>query len=280
MLPLRAKIHAGTTVWAAGIYDVLSAKVAEDVGFDAVMTGGLGVTASLLGLPDLELLSLAENATVVSHVARAVSIPVVADIDTGYGNTVNVWHAVRSFKAAGAQAVIIEDQISPKRCAACVDETTLIPTQEAAAKIAAAKDAAGEDLLVIARTDAFNAKEAVARACVYSDAGADLIQPVSKTFQSFDELADLRRACGRPLSIQILGWLETLDPKAIEQIAGLATFSIVAVMTATAALHENLRSLRTTLRCSTLPRERTGLEEFKDFIGFNRMIAEQGKYLK
>jgi 2-methylisocitrate lyase-like PEP mutase family enzyme len=275
---LRQRIEAGSTVWAVGVHDALSAKVAESVGFEAIMTGGLGISASLLGLPDLEFLSLAENLAVVTRISQAVRTPVVADIDTGYGNALNVWHAVRSFRAAGAQAVIMEDQVSPKRCAACVDTTTLIPIGDAVAKVRAARDAAGEELLVIARTDAFEPTEAFARSKAYADAGADLIQPVSKTFQRFEQLVELRIACGVPLSIQILGWLETLRPEQIRQIAALATFSLVSIMTATSALMENLKRLRATLDCRTLPRDRMPLEEFKEFIGFNHLLQEQEKY--
>ena len=110
------------------------------------------------------------------------------------------------------------------------------------------------------------------------DAGADLIQPVSKTFSSYDELAQLRRECDRPLSIQILGWLEGLQPAAISEIAGLATFSLVPLMTATAALMRNLKFLRESLSCQALPNERTSLDEFKEFIGFNDLIEEHRKY--
>jgi 2-methylisocitrate lyase-like PEP mutase family enzyme len=275
---LRERIRAGRTIWAVGIHDALSAKVAEYSGFEAIMTGGFGISASLLGLPDFEFLSLAENLAVVTRISQAVRIPVIADIDTGYGNALNVWHAVRSFGAAGAQAVILEDQVSPKRCAACVDETTLIPISEAVSKIRAAREAAGERVVVIARTDAFEPSEALARSKAYAEAGADLIQPVSKTFRHFEELVELRNACGLPLSIQILGWLETLKPEAIGQIAGLATFSLVSIMTATRALMENLRRLHETLDCSALPCDRMALEEFKEFIGFNRLLREEEKF--
>src|SRR6185437_6566052 len=270
MRTLKDQLRPGATVWAAGVYDALSAKVAEIAGFDAIMTGGLGVSASLLGLPDLEFLSLTDNVSVVSRVSQAVNIPVIADIDTGYGNALSAWNAVRAFKAAGAQAVIIEDQVSPKRCAACVDETNVIAVDEAVSKIRAARDAAGGELVVIARTDTFDPAEAFVRAKAYAGAGADLLQPVSQTFRSFEELVELRRICGLPLSIQILGWLETIPPEDIGKVAGLATFSLVSVMTATRSLMENLMHLRQTLRCDGLPRERIGLEEFKEFIGFNR----------
>jgi 2-methylisocitrate lyase-like PEP mutase family enzyme len=245
-----------------------------------VMTGGLGMTASLLGMPDFELLTLTENVGVVSRAAKVVAIPVIADIDTGYGNTVNVGRAVADFRAAGAQAIIIEDQVSPKRCAACVDETELIPIDEASAKIRAARDAAGGDVIVIARTDSFDPPEALARAVAYVAAGAEMIQPVSKTFSDHAGLIELRARAGVPLSIQILGWLEKLSPDEIEQIAGIATFSLVALMTTTAALRENLAALRMERDTAKLPRPRTALGAFNEFIGFDALLEEQQKFYR
>jgi methylisocitrate lyase len=279
MARLREQLAGGRTVWAAGIYDSLSARLAEEAGFDAVMTGGLGMSASLLGMPDFELLTLTENVGVVARAAKAVSIPVIADIDTGYGNTVNVGRAVAEFRAAGAQAVIMEDQVSPKRCAACVDETELIPIDEASAKIRAARDAAG-DMIVIARTDSFDPPEAIARAQAYVAAGADMIQPVSKCFSDHAGLVELRQRAGVPLSIQILGWLERLSAGEVEQVAGIATFSLVALMTATAALRENLSALRKARDTATLPRPRTALADFNDFIGFDALLASQQRFYR
>ena len=280
MTALRERLASGRTVWAAGIYDSLSARIAEEAGFDAVMTGGLGMTASLLGMPDAELLTLTENVGVVSRAAKAVAIPVIADIDTGYGNTVNVGRAVAEFRAAGAQAVIMEDQVSPKRCAACVDETELIPVDEASAKVRAARDAAGDALIVIARTDSFDPPEAIARAEAYVAAGADMIQPVSKTFKDHSGLVELRKRAGVPLSVQILGWLEKLGSDEIEQVAGIATFSLVALMTTTAALRENLGALRRDHGTSKLPRERTALADFNDFIGFDALLESQQRFYR
>lgn len=280
MTRLREQLASGRTVWAVGVYDALSARVAEAAGFDAVMTGGMGVTASLLGMPDAELLTLTENVGVVSRVSRALDIPVIADIDTGYGNTANVMRAVADFKTAGAQAVILEDQISPKRCAACVDDTQIIPIDEAVAKIRAARQAGGDFMVVIARTDTFDPAEAVVRAKAYVGAGADLIQPVSKTFRDFAGLRGLHEQCQVPLSIQILGWLEGLSPAEIERIAGIATFSLAALMTTTAALMENLKALRNDRSYSALPRGRTSLAEFNDFIGFDALLEDQQKFYR
>jgi methylisocitrate lyase len=278
MTSFQARIAKGDTVWCVGIYDALSAKVAEAAGFEAVMTGGFSITATQLGLPDLEVLTMAENVDVARRVVSAVSVPVVSDIDTGYGNTINVARTVKEFKAAGVQAVVIEDQVSPKRCPALVDETTLISVDDAVGKIRAAVDASGGTMTIVARTDAFDPAEAIVRAKAYAAAGANLIQPVSKTFSKFEDFVELRKQCGRPLSIQILAWLEKLDPKDIATVAGLATFPLVPVMTVTAALMDNMKALRTNLTTTGLPRDRAGMQAFKDFIGFDAILREHQKY--
>jgi methylisocitrate lyase len=280
MTALRERLASGRTTWAVGIYDSLSARIAEAAGFDAVMTGGVGMSASLLGMPDAELLTLTENVGVVARACRVISIPLIADVDTGYGNTVNVGRAVGEFKAAGAQAVIMEDQVSPKRCAACVDQTELIPMDEAAAKIRAARHAAGPELVIVARTDSFDPPEAIRRAQAYVAAGADLIQPVSKTFKDFSGLVEMREKAGVPLSIQILSWLEGLSTAEVEKIAGIATFSLAAIMTTSAALHENLAALRAGRDLSKLPRARTSLKDFNDFIGFDALLDGQQQFYR
>ena len=274
---LRDQLASGSTVWVAGVYDALSARIAQDAGFDAVMTGGYGITATQLGMPDFELLTLTENTEVVSRVSRILSIPVIADIDTGYGNAINVLRTVREFRAAGAQAVIMEDQVSPKRCPVGVSETELIPVEEATAKIRAAKDAAGDDLIVIARTDAFDPAEAMERAKAYRKAGADLIQPVSKTFSSIDDLVRLRKECG-PLSLQLLSWLEGLTKAEVESVAAIAYYPLVALTTSTAALKANFTSLMATKDCAQLPRERTSMADFDEFIGFSSTLESQKRY--
>jgi methylisocitrate lyase len=275
----RAK--AGRTVWAAGVHDCLSALLAQEAGFEAVMTGGLGISASLLGKPDAELLTLSENMSVLRNVARAVSIPVLADIDTGYGNAINAMRSVEEAIGAGAAGVIIEDQISPKRCPVCVDEVQIVPAEEAAGKIRAAVQARGDaPLAIVARTDAADPAEACARARMYVAAGADLIQPISKTFRDFAGLAALREAAGAPLSLQVLGWLETgLSPEQIGAVAGLATFPLVGLMTMAQALRENFAALAGRRTTADLPRPRMASDDFTKFIGFPEIEALQQRFM-
>ena len=277
----KARVLAQETVWAAGAYDALSARLIAEAGFDAVMTSGFGVSASFLGQPDAELYTMTENLGVNRNIVNSVDIPVISDIDTGYGNAINVMRTVREFENIGVSAVILEDQVSPKRCPICVGGVEVVSLEEGAAKIAAAVHARRDpDMVIIARTDAATPDEAIRRARAYVAAGADVIQPISKCFTSYDGLKELRDACGVPLSLQILGWLEKdLTPQQISSVAGMATFALVPLMTATHALRENLGQLYATKSSQGLPRPATDHNDFIKFIGFGEIEELQLKYL-
>lgn len=277
----RERVLSQKTVWSAGAYDALSARYIEQAGFDAVMTSGFGVSASVLGMPDAELYTMSENLNVVRNVANVVNLPVVADIDTAYGNAINAMRTIREFEAAGAAAVIMEDQVSPKRCPICVGGVEIIPVEEAVGKISAAVEARrNPNMLIIARTDAATEEEAIHRAKAYVAAGADVIQPISKCFKSIEGLRTLRQEAGVPLSLQVLGWLEKdLSPAEIESVAGMATFALVPLMTVAKAIQENLKQLVADKTSRNLPRPVETHENFLDFIGFKEIEAQQLKYL-
>lgn len=277
----KARLLSGRTVWSAGAYDALSARFIEAAGFDAVMTSGFGVSASHLGLPDAELYTMSENLTVVRNAVSVVNIPLIADVDTAYGNAINAMRTIREFENAGVAAVIMEDQVAPKRCPICVGGVEVVPLEEAVGKIRAAVEARrNPDLVIIARTDVATEAEAIHRAKAYVAAGADIIQPISKTFKSIEGLRALRREAGVPLSLQVLGWLEKdLTPAEIESVAGMATFALVPLMTVAAALQENLKKLREDRTSRDLPRPRMPHDPFVDFIGFGEIEKAQLEYL-
>ena len=205
----RHALNRGETFWAAGAYDALSAKLIEEAGFPAVMTTGFGVSASHLGGPDVELYTMSENLAVIRNAVQAVTIPLIADADTGYGNAINVMRTVREFETAGVAGMIFEDQEVPKRCPAAASSVAILPLAEGVAKIKAAVAARRDsDVVIIARTDAVTEDEATERAQAYVAAGADLIQPISRCFSDYAGLQRLRKAVEVPLSLQILGWLE------------------------------------------------------------------------
>jgi 2,3-dimethylmalate lyase len=159
------------------VYDAISARIAERVGFPAVGLGGFLVAASRLGGPDVGQLTMTEMVDHLRGVAGAVRIPVLADADTGYGNPLNVRRTVQAYEAAGAQALVLEDQVWPKKCGHIPGPRAVIPTAEHQKKIEAAREARRDpDTVIIARTDARGAlgfDEALRRARAYVDAGAD-----------------------------------------------------------------------------------------------------------
>ncbi|CAO3453379.1 isocitrate lyase/PEP mutase family protein [Azospirillum largimobile] len=277
----RNRVLAQKTVWSAGAYDALSARFIEAAGFDALMTSGFGVSASFLGQPDAELYTMSENLTVVRNVVSAVNVPVIADIDTGYGNAINVMRTIREFEAAGVSAVIMEDQVAPKRCPICVGGVEVIPMDEGVAKIQAAVEARRDpNMLIIARTDVVDPAAAMERGRAYVAAGADMIQPISKCFKDIDGLRAMREAVGVPLSLQLLGWLEKLSADEVEEVAGMATYALVPLMTVASALKENLAALAERRSTSGLPRPVTDHNSFIDFIGFPQIEELQKRYLK
>ncbi|MEY8840263.1 oxaloacetate decarboxylase [Cribrihabitans sp. XS_ASV171] len=275
-----ARARAGDTVFLPGCFDAMSAMLAEKSGAPAVMTSGFAVSATHLGFPDVELYTMTENLTVVRNVVNAVNIPVIADTDTGYGNAINVMRTVREFERAGVAAMIFEDQLAPKRCPAAAKQVEILPAYEHAGKIRAAVQARRDpDTLIIARTDATNEEEATERAKLYVQAGADIVQPISRTFTDIDGLRRLRQAVGVPLSLQVLGWLEELTPDEIREVAGIAVFPLVGLMTAARAMQENYAKLMQDLGTKSLPNPVMGMPEFKQFIGFEEIEDQQAKFL-
>lgn len=174
---LRALLAGDDLIVAPGVADGLSARLVERAGFPAVYASG-GAIARSMALPDLGLLSMSEVVGRLRLIVDAVGIPVIADADDGYGNALNVRRTVAAFEQAGVAALHLEDQLSPKRCGH-LDDKTLIPAEDFAQKIAAARDAVADpDLVIIARTDAIAVEgfeAAIARARLYSATGADVL---------------------------------------------------------------------------------------------------------
>jgi 2-methylisocitrate lyase-like PEP mutase family enzyme len=192
---LRALFAGDGLVIAPGAYDGLTARLVELAGFSVVYATGAGISNSQLALADVGLITMAEMLDQVRKMTGAVKIPVICDIDTGYGNAVNLYRTVQEFIRAGAAAVQIEDQVSPKKCGH-FDGTQLIPLDEAVLKIRAAVEARGQDdLVIIARTDAIavaGVNEALRRARAYHEAGADAL--FVEAPRTRDELAEIGRA--------------------------------------------------------------------------------------
>ena len=177
-LSLRARLVATADSDRSGVYDPLTALIAERAGFEALYVSGAAIAYTRLGRPDIGLVSLSEVVDTVALIRDRVDSNLIVDADTGYGNALNVERTVRLLERAGASAIQLEDQDFPKRCGH-LDNKALIPAAEMAGKIKAAVDARrSDDTLIIARTDAVAVEgfdQAAARAARYRDAGADML---------------------------------------------------------------------------------------------------------
>jgi 2-methylisocitrate lyase-like PEP mutase family enzyme len=175
---LRARLARLPIVIAPGVYDALTAHLAEQAGFPALYVSGAAIAYTRLCRPDIGLVAMSEVADTIAMIRDRVKVELIVDADTGYGNALNVSRTIRLFERAGANAIQLEDQAFPKRCGH-LDNKTLIPAEEMAGKIKAALDARhSQETLVIARTDAIAVEgfeRAIARALVYRDAGADVL---------------------------------------------------------------------------------------------------------
>jgi 2-methylisocitrate lyase-like PEP mutase family enzyme len=174
----RELLAAGDLILAPGVYDGMSARLVEAAGFPAVYMSGFGVTASLLGRPDIGLLSMSEMAGAARRIVSAVGVPVIADADTGYGNAINVIRTVGEYEAAGVAAMHLEDQVTPKRCGHMTGKQVVpaeVMTDKVRAAVAARQD---PDLVLIARSDAAaveGIEAAIDRVLRYREAGADMV---------------------------------------------------------------------------------------------------------
>lgn len=175
---MRELLAGDDILVSPGVYDGYSVRLVEKMGFKTACTTGAGLANARLGVPDVGIMGLTDNLEACRMIAQSVSIPVMADADTGYGNAVAVYHTVQRFEAAGVAGVNIEDQVSPKRCGHMAGKD-VIDMREMARKIEAACDARkDDDFVVLARTDAIaveGIEGAIKRARLYASAGADLI---------------------------------------------------------------------------------------------------------
>jgi 2-methylisocitrate lyase-like PEP mutase family enzyme len=175
---LRTRLARKPIVVAPGVYDALTAHLAEQAGFSTLYVSGAAIAYTRLGRPDIGLVAMSEVADTIAMIRDRVGAHLIVDADTGYGNALNVSRTIRLFERAGAGAIQLEDQAFPKRCGH-LDNKTLIPAEEMVGKIKAALDARhSRETLVVARTDAIAVdgfEAAIARAAGYRDAGADIL---------------------------------------------------------------------------------------------------------
>jgi carboxyvinyl-carboxyphosphonate phosphorylmutase len=266
-----------------GVFDALSARIAEQVGFDAVFQTGYGSSAALLGMPDFGLLNAGETIDNASRIIHAVNIPVIVDADTGYGNPLNVWRLVRDLESLGAAGIFLEDQIWPKRCGHMIGKD-VISKDDYILKLKAALEARkSSDFLIVARTDArapLGLDEAIERGKAYRKAGADII--FIEAPRSVEELTKIAKEINAPLVANMIeeGLTPNLPAKELMKIGyRIAVFPLSSLYAATFAIKEVLLELKKTGTTKEVRKMMVTFRDFNKFVDLPRYMALEKKYI-
>ena len=254
---LKALANARRGALVPGAFNALSARVIEDLGFEAIYVTGAGVTNMWFGLPDQGFMGLAEIAEHTARIRDAVNLPLIVDADTGFGNALNVRHTVRVLERAGADCIQLEDQVAPKRCGHFSGKE-VISTEEAVAKIKAAVDARhDQNLLIMARTDAcavHGFEAALERAHRYSEAGADILFVEAVTTEA--EIRSLPQRLSTPqlMNMVIGGKTPIFGTDELGALGyGLVLYANAALQGAVAGMQKALGTLHQTRRLDEDP---------------------------
>ena len=287
---LNELVRGRDPILAPGAYDALSARMIEQAGFPAVYMTGFGTSASLLGRPDVGLLTMSQMVDNARRIAQAVDVPVIADADTGYGNPLNVIRTVQEYELAGVSAIHIEDQVTPKKCGH-MGNKQVIPAAEMAEKIRAAVEARrSSDFLIIARTDARAAEgldSALRRARAYQEAGADIL--FIEAPQNEEEVAQIAGAF--PDVPLLFNWAEggKTPPIPLGRLKELGyrivIFPISALLATAKAIRAALAEIKNEGTPARIFPDRTAFQEFNEMIGLGeiqelekRFATKAGQY--
>lgn len=290
---LRERLAAPGLILAPGVHDMVSLRLADRMGFDALYMTGFGTVASHLGLPDAGLATYSDMLNRVQAMAGMAGTPLIADGDTGYGGLLNVQRTVQGYEAAGAQAIQLEDQEFPKKCGHTPGRR-VIPVEDMVRKIRVAVQARrSPDFLIIARTDARTAlglDEALARAQAYADAGADILFVESP--ESVEEMRRITACLSKPLLANMVegGRTPVLSPQALQEIGyRLAIFPVSSLLAAAQAMqstYERLRAMSAAASAGTQPLARGGADapalmpfsEMTQLMGFDEVWAFERRH--
>ena len=280
----RKMLNEPGTVFMPGVYDALTAVLAERAGFDIITHTGYGTAASLLGMPDVGLVSFKEMCDRVTSIARAVNIPLMTDADTGYGNPINVYRTVKEYIGGGAAGLFIEDQVWPKRCGHMAGKR-IIPADEMVGKIKAAIDSRNEydpDFVVGARTDAIATDgfaEALRRGNLYAEAGVDFV--FIEAYETVDQMKRAVKEVKKPLMLNLIegGRTPLIDAQQAQEIGfKFVCFPLTTLLVATRAVSRALEILKKTNSPQGYMNDLTTWSEFNEIIGVPQIRAMGEKY--
>lgn len=278
----RERLNQPGLLSAPGIFDMVSLRLADTFGFDALYMTGFGAVASHMGLPDAGLATYSDMVGRVRAMASMAQTPLIADGDTGYGGLLNVAHTVRGYEAAGACAIQLEDQEFPKKCGHTPGRR-VIPMADMVRKIQVASDArSSSDFLIIARTDARSAlglDEALRRADAYAHAGADILFVESP--ETEDEMRQIGRSSDLPLLANMVegGRTPVLSQQALEAMGyKLAIFPVTALLAATQAMKAVYQSFKQTGSSADITGPLMPFSELTQLMGFEEIWAFEKRY--
>ncbi|HXI37757.1 MAG TPA: isocitrate lyase/phosphoenolpyruvate mutase family protein [Burkholderiales bacterium] len=279
---MRERLKQNRILVAPGVYDALTALLAERAGFEALYLSGASIAYTRLGRPEIGLVTASEVADTLANICARVRVPVIVDADTGYGNALNVMRTVKAFERAGAAAIQLEDQSLPKRCGH-LDGKTLVSADEMVGKIKAALDAR-DKALIVARTDAiavegFNA--ALARAERYLEAGADVLFVEALRSREDMEMAATRFAGRVPLLANMVegGKTPVLAAAELEKIGfRIAIFPGATARRVAYAVQELFATLKSDGNTTRLRDSMYDFGHLNDMIGTPEMLTLGKKY--
>jgi 2,3-dimethylmalate lyase len=268
-----------------GVYDAFSAKMAEKAGFSGVIMGGYQVAASMLGEPDVGYVSLTEMTFALRNICNAVTIPVVSDGDTGYGNAMNVRRMVREYENAGTAAILLEDQVWPKKCGH-MEGKKVISREEHVMKIKAAVDAKKDpDLVIIGRTDARavnGLEDALDRARSYAEAGADMLfVEAPQSLEEMKRIVSVLKPLGKPLLANMVehGKTPGLTAQDLQDIGfDAVVFPVSAIYAMAQTLMQLFAALKQNGTTASLADTMMSFAEFNQLIGLPDYTAMEEIY--
>ena len=277
-----SRLRNGDYLTAPGVFDLISARIADRMGFPALYMTGYGVVASSFGLPDAGLASYTEMVDRVKTIAAGTLTPLIADGDTGYGGLLNVQRTVRGYEQAGAVAIQLEDQKIPKKCGHTPNRR-VIPVDDMVAKIRVAVAAReSENFLVIARTDArtqYGLAEAIGRGQAFAKAGADVV--FVEAPESVDEMIEICREIDGPLMANMVNGGKTplLSAEELKDLGyQIVIFPGTALLAAGSAVQSVYQHLKATGSSRGLPTPLYDFEEFNRLMGFEEVWAFEKKW--
>ncbi|MDB5594427.1 MAG: bcpA 1 [Hyphomicrobiales bacterium] len=278
----RALMSRKQVTMMPSIGDAFSARLVAREGFEAVMSSGNATSATRLGMPDVGVMTLTENAENAGRIAAASGLPTFADADTGYGNALNVRRTVMEFERAGVAAIMLEDQVTPKRCG-MLDGKQVVRAAEMEMKIKAALDARrDDDLVIVARTDARAVEglaSAIRRAERYQKAGADAIFVEGP--RTLEEAEEIARSIDIPLLYNVTptGSVPSLDVATLERLGyRLLSCSVFMMLAALPGMQGFLRTLKTTGDVGQAGKTAASMSEYLDILGFSEWQRREGLY--